>query len=311
MKKIIAIIALLLAFSFVLTGCGEGDKKNETTTAEVTTAAEEQTPAETYDENGHITLTYNGKGVEGDGAVEYEVTSRYTQNKTIEITIPENQHFLAVTIAKGVLPESIVYLKSNKFSYTVPSFSGSYPPELSQKGCIISARIPTVEELKANHNLAQNCCDLLSAKTVFPHAATNNTYTDAPEWMARNIIDSYVQNTAHGTYPYQSWGPSMNVSSKDYIKIDFGHEVSINELVLYIRADFPHDAFWDSCTVEFSDGSTMELSIKGQAKKQPFKFGEPITTSSLKFTKFNKSKNSQGDWAAWVELQVNGSELIG
>ena len=60
----------------------------------------------------------------------------------------------------------------------------------------------------------------------------------------------------------------FGVTPDYYVKIDFGHEVSIEELVLYVRADFDHDGYWGSCTVEFSDGSTYDIStIKKTAQK--------------------------------------------
>jgi len=315
MKKYIGIISIILIFCFILSGCaGTGANNGENAGNATTTDAQDETPAAVYDENGLVTITYDDKEESGYGSAELKVSGRYSSGKKITVTIPEGQHFLAITIAKDVLEESILYLKNDKFSYTVPSsFTASYPSDMQRTGCVISARIPTVDELSANHNLALNTSDLVNAKNIYPHATSNNVYQDnnSPEWQARNIIDGFTQNTAHGTYPYQSWGPNSTVASKDYVKIDFGHDVSVEELILYIRADFDHDGYWGSCTVEFSDGSTMDINgIKKTNKAQTFTFDAPIVTSSLKFSGFEKGSNSVGDWCAWVELQATGTEIV-
>ena len=307
MKRFVCSICLILALLLFASACGDKSPKStdDTSTSETTTAAPELSPEEI-----EVVISYNGNEEVGLGSAEMKVSSKYKTGEKIDITLPEGQHYLAVTIAKDVLDEAIVYLKNSKFSYTIPNFSGSYPDELQKSGCVISARVPSKDELLERRNIALNPCDLLNAKAVFPHAASNNVYqnNNSPEWLARNAIDGFKQNTGHGTYPLQSWGPDSTVKSNDYYKIDFGREVKISSIVLYIRADFPHDAFWDSCVVELSDGSTLDISgIKETYKKQTFEFDE-FTTTSLKFTDLHRSSSSRGDWAAWTEVEVYGYE---
>lgn len=309
MKKTISVICLIITIMLFASACTDKTPKStdDTSTSETSTSTSAPQPAP---EKTEVVISYNGNEESGLGSAEMKVSSKYKTGEKIEITLPEGQHYLAVTIAKDVLDEAIVYLKNNKFSYTIPDFSGSYPSELQESGCIISARVPSNDELLEERNIALNPSDLLNAKTVFPHSSSNNVYQNnqSPEWLARNAIDGFKQNTGHGTYPLQSWGPDSTVKSSDYFKIDFGREVKISKIVLYIRADFPHDAFWDSCVVELSDGSVLDISgIKETQKKQTFKFDE-FTTTSLKFTGLNKSSSSKGDWAAWTEVEVYGYE---
>ena len=103
------------------------------------------------------------------------------------------------------------------------------------------------------------------------------------------------------------------MSAKDTFKLDFGRDVSITKIVIYIRADFPHDTYWDSCTVKFSDGTTQELSFKQTANAQEFEFDTAKVVSSITFTNFSKGtvSGSSNEWAAWMELQVFGSDIIG
>lgn len=310
MNKLIKIISVSMLAVMLLTSCtGETENPEDTTTT--TTTGEEETPTVTYldnyDENAEISLSYNGTTETANGSVELEVTSALKTGKKIEITIPETQHFIAVTIAKGVLEESIVYVENGKFEYKIGSFARAYPSMTG--GVTITARIPTLEELKGTHNLALNTCDLVDAKKVFPHASTTNVHNNDAEWAARNIIDGFTQNNGHGEYPYQSWGPGSAVSRTDNVTIDFGHDVCVQQLVIYIRADFPHDGYWDECRVTFSDGTYQDIQLEKTAKGQKITINGDVTTSSLKFSRFTKAADSTGDWCAWMEVQVMGHEI--
>ncbi len=316
MNKLIRIIAVSLLGTMLLTACQDSDKPKETTTT--TTSTKEETPTPTvpdsilkdYNENASISVEYNGQSASGEKSVELVVSEAYKLGKKITVTLPETQKFLAITIAKGELDESILYLKNSKLEYTIPDFSRTYPPKLKTQPQTISARIPTVEELTKSHNIALNTCDLLNLKNAFPHATTTNVHDASADWMARNVIDGFTQNKGHGTYPYQSWGPGLGLSRTDKLTIDFGHDVAVTQLVITIRADFPHDGYWDSCRVYFSDGTYQELEITNSAKGQKIAVIDGLKyTSSLEFKRFEKAKDSQGDWCAWMEVEVKGYEI--
>lgn len=316
MKKFIKVLSVSLLAAMLLTSCNSGGSTDDSTTTTTTTTTTEEvklvSPLVNYNENAEITVEYKGQSETGNGSVELAVSAAYTLGQKIKITVPAEQHFIAVTIAKGVLDESYVYIENGSFEYKIPNFDRAYPSELKTKGSTISARIPTLEELTKTHNLALNTCDLVTSTKFFPHATTTNVYNNDAEWQARNVIDGFTQNTGHGTYPLQSWGPKENLSRNDSITIDFGHDVLVSEIVISIRADFPHDGYWDTCRVYFSDGTYQELSIKGTAKAQKFTIavdGEAKATSYVKFKNFEKADDSQGVWCAWMEVNVNGTEI--
>ena len=311
MNKLIKILSVSMLAVMLLTSCTGNSEKPDDSTTTTTTTEEQEKPTvsylENYDENAEITISYNGETATGNASAELETSAALKTGKKIEITIPEGQHFIAVTIAKGTLDESIVYVENGKFEYKIGSFARAYP---AMNGAVtISARIPTLEELKKTHNLALNTCDLVNAKTVFPHATTTNVHNNDAEWAARNLIDGFTQNNGHGEYPYQSWGPGSTVSRTDNVAIDFGHDVFVQQLVIYIRADFPHDGYWDECRVTFSDGTYQDITLEKTAKGQKITIDGGVTTSSLKFSRFNKASDSTGDWCAWMELQVMGYEI--
>lgn len=56
-------------------------------------------------------------------------------------------------------------------------------------------------------------------------------------FAARNAIDGIFENSAHGEYPYQSWG--INRDPNAALTLDFGREVLLDELRITERADFP------------------------------------------------------------------------
>ena len=46
----------------------------------------------------------------------------------------------------------------------------------------------------------------------------------------------------------------INQQADAALTIDFGHEVRIDQCALTLRADFPHDSYWQQVTLAFSDG---------------------------------------------------------
>ena len=64
------------------------------------------------------------------------------------------------------------------------------------------------------------------------------------------------------------------------LTLDFGREVLLDELRITERADFPHDNYWVKATVEFSDGSQLDIPLVKSAKPQSVAF-EPKRVRSL------------------------------
>lgn len=310
MKRTLSIVSLLLCGLMLFTACGSDDTKNPETTASSTT----EEPAATTIELVYDPKASSAKTVTGETSVEMTVSKAYKTGDKITVTLPEGQHYLAICLAKDVVEESIVYLPNSVFTYTAQNVSVSYPSEMNGQKCTITARIPTADELAASRNLALNPADLIDATAVFPHVSTTsvhdiNNESNRLQFESRNVIDGFTQNNGHGGYPFQSWGPASNMGPTDNLIIDFGREVTLTELVVYLRADFPHDTYWKSCVVIFSDGSKQTLNFEKIADAQSITFDAPVTTSSLKFTRFSKEAGS--DWAAWMEVQAIGSDIVG
>lgn len=261
----------------------------------------------------YTTVKNKSYSAKGEGMVILNV-GKYSSNDKLTITLPAGEKYLAVSISSRV-GEAIVYCPDGKFTYTFPALNKVFPNSMNPSSGIvytnntITARIPSDEELAKKHNLALNPYDLTNATNVYPHASTNNVYTTSDEWAARNAIDGFTANKGHGNYPYQSWAPSSTIKADDYFMIDFGRTVTVNELVVVIRADFPHDSYFTGCTVTLSDGTTMEINLTNSALEQVIDLGG-VTTTSVKFSNFSVEKtNASTEYAALVEVACMGTEV--
>jgi hypothetical protein len=118
-----------------------------------------------------------------------------------------------------------------------------------------------------------------------------------------NVVDGRKENRGHGPR-FPSWGPEREAAP--WIQLDFGGPVEVDRVVLYLRADFPHDGYWQSGVLEFSDGSTVELELKKTADGQAFPFPKRRTTSiTLRDLKWAE----ENTWCALSEFEVWGQRV--
>lgn len=109
-----------------------------------------------------------------------------------------------------------------------------------------------------------------AASALYPHASTNVVCLN-PQFWARNAIDGVFEASCHGSWPHESWG--VNGASDAWLRIDFGEQVRADELWVYLRADFPHDTWWDGMCVELSDGTNLPVSLSRTGERQCFDLG--------------------------------------
>ncbi len=243
----------------------------------------------------------------GEGSLNLEIAREYANGDRIVITGPPNM----LVSLDGALDNALIFVPDGKLDYLIPPTTGkvserkAYSPE-AFKGDkhTISARAASADEVGAYRNLALNPAALRGEKpALYPHATTNSEARDESVFAARNTIDGMVKNANHGTYPNQSWGPDKRTDL--WLKIDFGRPVQIDKLVLYLRADFPHDKVWETATVEFSDGAKEKITLAKTAEPQAFSF-KARTTSWIRLTDL-KQHEPMG-WCAITELQAWGRD---
>lgn len=162
------------------------------------------------------------------------------------------------------------------------------------------------KEIRVRKNLAFNPYDTHENQSLFPHSKANVETRGESIFASRNAIDGYLAGNFHGEWPYTSWG--INQDPKAALTLDFGRTVIVDEIVLYLRSDFPHDAWWKEATVEFSDGSEEVFKLKKTGSAQKF----PIKTrkiNSLILKKLIKAEDPS-PFPALTQIQVMGIEDV-
>ncbi len=151
-------------------------------------------------------------------------------------------------------------------------------------------------------NVALNPAATRHRPTSWPHATSNSECRNDPAFFALNAINGRTENTGHGKR-FPSWGPDRREDL--WWKLDFGRPVEIDKVVLYLRADFPHDRHWQKAMVEFSDGTRLPLKLAKTADPQTFTF-EKRTVRWLRLADLVQA--SPLGWAALTELQAWGRD---
>lgn len=170
----------------------------------------------------------------------------------------------------------------------------------------IRVRLLSRRQLGAVRNLALNPCDQTDEQPLaaFPHATASSVHLQMPVFAARNTLDGVAQNTHHGAWPYQSWGPEKR--SDLWWRLDFGRTVELARIRIFLRADFPHDSYWRQATLEFSDGATQRLTFTKTADAQEFHF-PPHRTAWIRLTHLEPADGDK--WCALTEVEAWGRDL--
>jgi hypothetical protein len=157
-------------------------------------------------------------------------------------------------------------------------------------------------EIYAYRNLALNIYDNHENSTSFPHATANVETRNEAVFAARNAIDGIKANSSHGQWPYTSWGINRNPDA--LIRVDFGTEVEVDKAVIYLRADFPHDNWWNEVTLEFSDGSTLKANLVKTHEAQEVCF-EKRKVAWVEMKNLIKAEN-ESPFPALTQLEIYG-----
>ncbi len=158
------------------------------------------------------------------------------------------------------------------------------------------------DEAPAYRNVALNPDDVQGEAKGYPHASSNSECRGQACFAAKCAIDGKTANTGHGA-KFPSWGPDKRTDL--WWKVEFGRSLTVDKLVVTIRADFPHDKYWHKATVEFSDGSRQAIEIEKTAKPQTFAF-KPRTVQWLQLTDFVQTEPL--GWCALSEVEVWGRD---
>lgn len=219
------------------------------------------------DEAGHTLLT-----CDADDQVSLVYTAAYRPGDRVALEIRTPGRFCVVQF-EDTMPPALVYVQKREINFHIPfgEQAITYSPKsfVGQRH-VIRARLASREEIAQRRNLAFNPYDEHGDTGFFPHASANVETRGEAVFAARNAIDGIFENSAHGEYPYQSWG--INRDPNAALTLAFGRTVTLDELRLTLRGDYPHDNYWTGATVEFSDGSSLNLSLTDSRRPQSFSF---------------------------------------
>lgn len=253
------------------------------------------------DANGNTKFVDSGEDMAG-----LVVTSEYQEGDCIILESSEqNIHvWLQVDDALGA---SLVYITGN-FCYRIPFGEKRInlsPKVFSGTRHYLYVRSAREDELSQYRNLALNVCDQHDSANCYPHATANVETRGETVFIASNAIDGVCENRSHGAWPYQSWG--INRDENAVLRIDFGCMVEVDKVVLFTRADFPHDSWWTQATLSFSDGSSMDCRLEKSRFAQVITF-EKKQISWIEIGKLIKAQDPS-PFPALSQMEVYGTVL--
>ena len=230
----------------------------------------------------------------------------YKPGDMVKVTAPSGDKYLVVQIDDHI-PQALVYAPNGQVIFTIPSkkLHEMYDPAAFKGASLhITARAATAEEITAYRNVALNSLDQRGFSEYFPHAIASSVTRDDPQFFERNAIDGNTQDTHHGKWPFESWGNGLN--SDPWLKVDFGRDVTVDKVRLYVRSDFPHDTYWTNLTIQFSDGTTQDAMLKKTAEPQEIAFPAK-KIRWLQLANFKQPSQPPG-YAAITEVEVYGKD---
>lgn len=243
----------------------------------------------------------------GENEVNLVYSSEYGKGDRIILETSGEACFLMLQV-DDALGSALVYMSGNAIIYDIPFGEKriSYSPKAFHGSRhLMTARLATAEEIGAYRNLALNVADQQSNSFCFPHAHANVETREESVFAARNVIDGVKESRSHGEWPYHSWGINQRADAE--ITVDFGREVSIDKVVVYLRADFPHDNWWKQVTLRFSDNETMVCDLVKTGAGQAITF-EKRTVRWVRLEQLIKS-DEPSPFPALTQFEVYGTEV--
>ena len=255
-------------------------------------------------ENGDVKFKAYGNEIDEHFHGEYEVGDKFR----IELC---DGSFVKLRL-DPTLAESIVYVPDGTFEFTVPfdrERRACYAPgafDGDDHRIVVSE--PTEAEIYDDRLISLNSHDRHNVPKYYPHAVANFVTREEPCFFERNAIDGVIDNSNHGDFPYHSWGGGLREDLE--FEVHFGTDVEVSDVVIFLRADFPHDTYWKECDVEFSDGTKVHANFVKTADGQKVDF-EPKTTEMVKLTGFKQQRLEDGSlsFAALTQIEVYGKYI--
>lgn len=245
---------------------------------------------------------------EEEDEVSLAYRGQYHQGDKIRLTSSHTPVLLKIRLDDS-LAESRVCLSEKEFTFEIPFEEKRKPygqKAFTQERHWGYASVVTGEELDNYINLAQNPFDGRDNQGLYPHAVSNVSVSN-PQFFAENAIDGVFETCNHGSWPHSSWG--INQQEDAWLRIEFGRPVKAQAVILYLRADFPHDNWWKQVRLSFSDGTEMEAQLNKTGKGQKISFPEK-TVAWVRLSHLQMSEE-ESRFPALSQIMVMGREADG
>ena len=243
----------------------------------------------------------------GQDFVQLAFLAEYWEGDSIILESSEEDIWLWLQL-DDALGASLCLLKSSALTFAIPFGEKrlSYSPKVfSGERHYLYARLAREDEIYAYRNLALNVCDQHGEPLLYPHAYANVETRGESVFAARNAIDGVCENSSHGEWPFQSWGINRRADAE--MTVDFGTEVEVDKVVLYTRADFPHDSWWTRVTLTFSDGSCVNWPLEKSALPHTLSLNGK-RTASVNLSRLIKA-DDPSPFPALTQIEVYGKVI--
>lgn len=243
--------------------------------------------------------------VRGCPDIELEFYREYQPGDKIQITL-DQECLLKLQLDQN-LGTSLVYGKAGDFLYPIPSGEdrAAYPPEAFQGACH-KVKVSYAEQPEGIVNLSENIWDIRGATNLYPHCTATVETRGEAVFAARNTIDGMTETAGHGIWPFTSWGEGEDPDAR--IRIDFGRMVQAEEVQIFLRADFPHDNYWKTAELEFSDGTSIPVFLEKTGDAQHVPLGD-IRTEWIVMKNLVKDEEDPSPFPALTQWKVFGRHM--
>lgn len=237
-----------------------------------------------------------------EGAVKLHFDGSYLPG---DVILFESDAEYVTLRVDGLVPPARMYLPQKKLAYRVPVGGDGLRPYAP--GAFLGEGhdlFLSSDETRVYRNLCANPADQRGDTEGYPHATANVETRDESIFAARNAIDGLTFSAGHGVWPYESWG--IGTRTDAYLTVEFGRPVLVDRAVLYLRADYPHDSYWEKAELVFSDGSSEVLNLKQEDGPQAFSL-TPRTVTSVRIQNLVKA-DLPSPFPALRQIELYGTD---
>ncbi len=242
----------------------------------------------------------------GDGHCEIAWYGSYEPGDVVIVEAKEGS-FVRIQIDALISP-AFIYLKSGVFRFALPFGRAKepYPPE-AFTGVVHMLSAMYTRKDAGGRLISENPLDVRGESGAYPHCTATAETRGEDIFAARNAIDGVIITSGHGYWPYTSWGTGGDKDAR--IDLFFGRRVLIEELCLFLRADFPHDGYFKSGIVSFDGERERRIELKKTGACQTFCFDEPVEAERISLGGLKIDENEPSPFAALTQLQVFGNTI--